>query len=73
MHASIKLRMKRGSLPEKEFVFGCRTVCTVGRAEDCFLRLPSEGESLTVSRRHCLFDINPPEVRVRDLGSRNGT
>jgi pSer/pThr/pTyr-binding forkhead associated (FHA) protein len=26
-----------------------------------------------VSRLHCLFDIDPPTVRVRDLGSRNGT
>lgn len=28
---------------------------------------------MTVSRRHCLLDIAPPTVRVRDLGSLNGT
>ena len=26
-----------------------------------------------VSRRHCQLDIDPPHIRVRDLGSRNGT
>src|SRR5262249_28507814 len=26
-----------------------------------------------VSRMHCLLDLNPPHVTVRDLGSRNGT
>jgi pSer/pThr/pTyr-binding forkhead associated (FHA) protein len=26
-----------------------------------------------VSRHHCLLDIDPPRIRVRDLGSRNGT
>ena len=24
-------------------------------------------------RRHCLLDINPPDIRVRDFGSLNGT
>jgi pSer/pThr/pTyr-binding forkhead associated (FHA) protein len=26
-----------------------------------------------ISRYHCLFDIDPPAIRVQDLGSRNGT
>jgi eukaryotic-like serine/threonine-protein kinase len=26
-----------------------------------------------VSRLHCELDLDPPAVRVRDLGSRNGT
>jgi pSer/pThr/pTyr-binding forkhead associated (FHA) protein len=28
---------------------------------------------MTVSRHHCVLDIDPPMVRVRDLGSLNGT
>ncbi|MFM6134029.1 MAG: protein kinase domain-containing protein [Sphaerospermopsis kisseleviana] len=28
---------------------------------------------MTISRYHCLLDINPPDIRVRDLGSLNGT
>ncbi|MDF0552306.1 FHA domain-containing protein [Kamptonema sp. UHCC 0994] len=27
----------------------------------------------TISRYHCLLDINPPDIRVRDFGSKNGT
>uniref|UniRef100_UPI00366DA0CF protein kinase domain-containing protein n=1 Tax=Plantactinospora solaniradicis TaxID=1723736 RepID=UPI00366DA0CF len=41
----------------------------VGRAATCDLRL----DEPQVSRRHCLIEIDPPQVRVRDLGSRNGT
>lgn len=26
-----------------------------------------------MSRHHCLLDINPPEIRIRDFGSLNGT
>jgi pSer/pThr/pTyr-binding forkhead associated (FHA) protein len=28
---------------------------------------------MTISRYHCLLDINSPDIRVRDLGSLNGT
>jgi pSer/pThr/pTyr-binding forkhead associated (FHA) protein len=45
----------------------------VGRADNCDLRLPSDGLHADVSRHHCEFEIEPPAVRVRDLGSRNGT
>jgi serine/threonine-protein kinase len=73
MHRGIKLKMTEGAYPGKEYEFAARTLCTIGRADDCYLRLPSEGVHRLVSRRHCLFDIDPPEVRVCDLGSRNGT
>ncbi|MEA5523771.1 FHA domain-containing protein [Nodularia spumigena CH309] len=26
-----------------------------------------------MSRYHCLLDINPPNIRIRDFGSKNGT
>jgi len=41
----------------------------VGRERDCHLRLKSE----LVSRHHCVFRQDEFTVRVRDLGSRNGT
>lgn len=41
----------------------------VGRSQECAWRIPSA----VVSRRHCLFDIDPPYVSVRDLNSLNGT
>jgi pSer/pThr/pTyr-binding forkhead associated (FHA) protein len=73
MSAEVRLTIVRG-LPEgKVFVFRDRTVGTIGRAEDCLLRLPRDLIHLDVSRHHCLLDIDPPTIWVRDLGSRNGT
>jgi eukaryotic-like serine/threonine-protein kinase len=47
--------------------------CLVGRADDCDIRLPNNRIHSDVSRHHCLFEVDPPHIRVRDLGSRNGT
>ena len=41
----------------------------VGRANSCDLRIPLS----SVSREHCEFLIDGGNVRVRDLGSSNGT
>lgn len=41
----------------------------VGREEDCHLRPGSE----LVSRHHCVFTVDEFMVRLRDLGSTNGT
>lgn len=43
----------------------------IGRAEDCQLQIPSR----YVSRHHCelIVDDRDELVRVRDLGSQNGT
>ncbi|MFO1094497.1 MAG: FHA domain-containing protein, partial [Planctomycetaceae bacterium] len=41
----------------------------IGREEDCHLRPNSE----LVSRHHCVFTHDEYTVRVRDLGSTNGT
>ena len=41
----------------------------IGRSTDCQLRIASS----EVSRRHCLLSVTPASVRVRDLGSSNGT
>lgn len=43
----------------------------LGRAEDCSI-IVKEPEK-TISRYHCLIDIAPPTVMVRDFGSLNGT
>ncbi|RZQ60091.1 protein kinase domain-containing protein [Amycolatopsis suaedae] len=69
MRASVTLAVTAGTDAGAEYTFHERTTRIVGRAADCDPRL-SGGR---VSRHHCLFDINPPDVRVRDLGSLNGT
>ncbi len=73
MPPKITLRVFQGALNGQEFVFDETTSCIVGRASDCSPRLPSDEAHKTVSRHHCLLDINPPDIRVRDFGSLNGT
>src|SRR6266404_5382779 len=41
----------------------------IGREQDCHLRPNSE----LVSRHHCVFTVDDFAVRLRDLGSTNGT
>jgi hypothetical protein len=72
MPASVTLTVIGGSPAGREFSFSERTTCIAGRADDCDRRFVEEGSKI-VSRHHCLFDINPPDVRVRDFGSLNGT
>jgi pSer/pThr/pTyr-binding forkhead associated (FHA) protein len=45
----------------------------IGRARDCDLQLPPCIGHVDVSRHHCMVEVTPHGVRVRDLGSRNGT
>jgi hypothetical protein len=73
MSAKIILRVAKGPLVGERFVFSQRLVGMVGRSPECCLTLPGGDDNLTVSRRHCMIDIDPPHIRVRDLGSRNGT
>ncbi len=73
MPARITLRMTKGQLSGQQFVFAERTCCIIGRDEECWPRLPHDDEHLAVSRHHCLLDINPPDIRIRDFGSLNGT
>jgi len=47
--------------------------CIVGRHTECQLRVPDDDAHRVIGRTHCLLDINPPDVRVRDFGSLNGT
>jgi pSer/pThr/pTyr-binding forkhead associated (FHA) protein len=73
MAATVTLVVVAGALRGEEFVFEERDTCVMGRAADCSPRLPNDREHRTISRHHCLLDINPPDIRVRDFGSRNGT
>jgi hypothetical protein len=73
MPVQVVLQVIRGKLKGKTYRFAKRAVCLVGRAEDCKIRLPSDEDHRTVSRHHCLLDVDPPALRVQDFGSRNGT
>ena len=73
MPARVSLTVTQGKLIGKTFVFEERTSCIIGRAKDCDPRVPDDEHHKTISRHHCLLDINPPDIRIRDFGSRNGT
>jgi eukaryotic-like serine/threonine-protein kinase len=73
MFPKVVLTVVRGKLAGKQFVLRGRTHCVLGRGDCCHPRLPDDVEHRDVSRTHCLLDLNPPHVWVRDLGSRNGT
>jgi len=73
MSARITLEVIGGDPQGDKYVFAERTTCLIGRGRDCQLRLPDADGLMSISRHHCLLDINPPVLRIRDLGSRNGT
>ncbi len=64
----VKLVMFKNDGQRRDFPVTARTT-SVGRGEDCGLRVPL----LSVSRRHCELSLTDQEIRVRDLGSSNGT
>src|SRR5690348_14203395 len=73
MESIITLLVTRGPLSGKQFAFDGPVSCVIGRSRECTISLPPEPEHLDISRRHCLLDIVPPSIRLRDLGSLNGT
>jgi eukaryotic-like serine/threonine-protein kinase len=73
MPTKVVLTITKGQLSGTQYIYEEREVCTIGRHRDCNVRLPSDADHAQVSRYHCLLDINPPFIRVRDLGSGNGT
>lgn len=73
MPSKVTLIATSGQLVGQEFAFAERSICLIGRSKDCQIKIPSNKDHVAVSRHHCLLDINPPAVRVRDFGSLNGT
>jgi pSer/pThr/pTyr-binding forkhead associated (FHA) protein len=45
------------------------SVTVIGRRKDCDLRIPL----MAVSKRHCQLILDDETLKIRDLGSRNGT
>ena len=70
MAATLTLRALTGDLRGQEFTFRAPARCVLGRSRNCHLRLPRD---TTVSRQHCLFELDREGAWVQDLGSLNGT
>jgi pSer/pThr/pTyr-binding forkhead associated (FHA) protein len=71
--ARITLLVTEGYMKGMEYVVEDGSTCIIGRAEDCDIRLPDDRDHQDVSRHHCEVDASPTSLRIRDLGSRNGT
>ncbi|MFH1090672.1 MAG: protein kinase, partial [Pseudomonadota bacterium] len=70
---TVTLLIKQGPLKGRRYTFIQKTECVFGRGSDCYPRFPDDEANQTVSRYHCRVEVDPPRVRVRDLGSLNGT
>lgn len=73
MPPKVTLTITSGNLTGQKLAYDYRVVRVLGRARDCEPRLPETRNPPKMSRYHCLLDITPPEIRLRDLGSLNGT
>ena len=71
--ACVSIRYTAGPLAGTEVTHTGTAVLLFGRADGCDPKVPEDATHRPISRRHCFVEVNPPDVRVRDLGSRNGT
>jgi serine/threonine protein kinase len=70
MPGKLTLTITAGPKASKLFVFEEHDTLLFGRMDDCQVCLPDDR---FVSRHHFLLEINPPDARIRDLGSLHGT
>jgi serine/threonine-protein kinase len=69
MSTKINFTIEKGNESGKSYSYNSKETLIIGRNDDCAIILPET----TVSRYHCLIEIVPPSVIVRDFGSLNGT
>jgi pSer/pThr/pTyr-binding forkhead associated (FHA) protein len=70
---TVTLTVANGPLVGQAYEFREPAVYVLGRAAECYPRLPDELPYKDISRRHCLLSVSLPELRLLDLGSTNGT
>jgi len=70
MTTTLILEATAGDLEGERFRFTQPSYCVLGRSRSCTLRLPGDA---TVSRQHCLLELDADGAWVQDLGSLNGT
>ncbi len=70
MPATVVLEVTAGPIAGRLFTFDSHDTLVFGRSRDCHALLEDDPR---VSRHHFIVEINPPDIRLRDLGSLNGT
>lgn len=71
MSSKIVLTVTEGPIMGKSFTFEEHDTFIFGRGSKCHMKMPKDDKY--VSRYHFILEVNPPQLRVRDLGSMNGT
>jgi hypothetical protein len=71
MGDTVSLVVTAGPIRGRRFDFQGHDTFLFGRAPDCHARLAEA--DISASRHHFLLEVNPPQARLRDLGSLNGT
>lgn len=66
----VTLRVIAGPHSGRTFTFDQHETFLIGRSESAHFCLP---EDRYFSRNHCILEIAPPQIFLRDLGSTNGT
>jgi len=65
----LTLMVESGPLKGQKFSIDEPMLCIIGREFDCNLRI----DSSSMSRHHCVLEVKPPYVFIKDLGSTNGS
>jgi hypothetical protein len=73
MNSQVILTIIDGPLQGQAYTFNSRTLCWVGRQSGCHIQFPDTPAYDKISRIHCLIDIDPPKISVRDFNSKQGT
>jgi serine/threonine protein kinase len=71
MPGRVTLKVTAGPLAGRTFAYDRHDTFLFGRSPDCHAELAAD--DTTASRHHFLLEVNPPQARLRDLGSLNGT
>ena len=71
MPGRVTLRVTAGPLTGRAFSYDRHDTFLFGRSPECHAELAAD--DTTASRHHFLLEVNPPQARLRDLGSLNGT
>ena len=66
----VTLRVVAGPQTGRVFTFEQHDTFMIGRSEESHFCLPQDR---FFSRHHCILEIAPPQIFLRDLGSTNGT
>ncbi|MCD8352322.1 MAG: serine/threonine-protein kinase [Planctomycetaceae bacterium] len=65
----VTLTIMRPNAPVEKIEISEPTELLIGRVSQCKICLTGDG---LVSRQHAVLEVNPPSVRINDLGSTNG-